>query len=153
MVKPFFFFFFHYYDSVCFYKYIFFNFQIYPKILLRIVVELELHYLCVNIVLCYWVCVTYWMYIYIILLLLWMCGNSNIVAGLRFWIVIRILLVGRMPFWRLEMVGVSLTKLRLELVCVGMWRIWTSYTLQLSSWGKVLVECVFLFTISLLSCK
>lgn len=57
--KAFFFFFFHYYDSVCFYKYIFFNFQIYPKILLRIVVELELHYLCVNIVLCYWVCVTY----------------------------------------------------------------------------------------------
>lgn len=35
------------------------NFQIYPKILLRIVVELELHYLCVNIVLCYWVCGSY----------------------------------------------------------------------------------------------
>lgn len=35
------------------------NFQIYPKILLRIVVELELHYLCVNLVLCYWVCGSY----------------------------------------------------------------------------------------------
>lgn len=35
------------------------NFQIYPKILLRIVVELELHYLCVSIVLCYWVCGSY----------------------------------------------------------------------------------------------
>jgi hypothetical protein len=48
----------------------------------------------------------------------WGLLNPNIGTGFRYWIVIRILLVGRIGLWSLETLRIFTTKLPPELVCV-----------------------------------
>jgi len=71
-------------------------------------------------------------------------GWIIVVVAFRFWIAIRIRLVGRISLWCREISRMFPMKfLWVWVVFVGMWRIWTSCTLWFLNWGKVISVWIF----------